>query len=124
MILVSACLIGYDVKYDGSNNFTEIINSWLDHKKAVPVCPEVLGGLSIPRDPAEIVGAAWDEVIAEPEVVALIARMVSEGKLESAVIMLKNSRKCGSSLSSVCKASRKCRKTSGASCGFTGRRVW
>jgi hypothetical protein len=35
--------------------------------------------------PAEIVGAAWDEGISTPEVVALIARMVSEGKLESTV---------------------------------------
>jgi hypothetical protein len=35
--------------------------------------------------PAEVVGAAWDERIASPEVIALIARMVSEGKLESTV---------------------------------------
>lgn len=35
--------------------------------------------------PAEIVGAAWDESISSPEVVALIARMVSEGKLASTV---------------------------------------
>jgi hypothetical protein len=37
------------------------------------------------RHPAEVVGAAWDEVIGTPEVVALIARMVSEGALESNV---------------------------------------
>ncbi len=35
--------------------------------------------------PAEVAGAAWDEGIAAPEVVALIARMVGEGKLESEV---------------------------------------
>jgi hypothetical protein len=37
------------------------------------------------RYPAEIVGAAWDDGISTPEVVALIARMVSEGKLESKI---------------------------------------
>ena len=37
------------------------------------------------RHPAEVVGAAWDELVGSPEVVALIARMVSEGKLESEV---------------------------------------
>ena len=37
------------------------------------------------RYPAEVVGAAWDEGVSTPEVVALIARMVSEGKLESTV---------------------------------------
>ena len=63
MILVSACLIGYDVKYDGSNNFSETISHWVNHKKAVPVCPEVLGGLSIPRDPAELVGGDGDDVL-------------------------------------------------------------
>ena len=35
--------------------------------------------------PAEVVGAAWDEVVGSPEVVAMIARMVSEGKLGSDV---------------------------------------
>ena len=63
MILVSACLVGYDVKYDGSNNFSDIISKWFDEKKAIPVCPEVLGGLSTPRDPAEIVGGDGDDVL-------------------------------------------------------------
>jgi len=63
LILVSACLVGYDVKYDGSNNFSDIISKWFDEKKAIPVCPEVLGGLSTPRDPAEIVGGDGDDVL-------------------------------------------------------------
>src|SRR5262249_30399906 len=35
------------------------------------------------KDPAEVVGAAWDDRIGQPEVVALLARLTSEGKLES-----------------------------------------
>jgi predicted membrane protein DUF2207 len=38
---------------------------------------------NILKHPAEIVGAAWDNRIGQPEVVALLARMTSEGKLES-----------------------------------------
>ena len=63
MILISACLVGFDVKYDGSNNFNEVISEWFATKKAIPVCPEVLGGLSTPRDPAEIVGGDGDDVL-------------------------------------------------------------
>ena len=38
---------------------------------------------NILKHPAEIIGAAWDNRIGQPEVVALLARMTSEGKLES-----------------------------------------
>ncbi|MCQ6276272.1 DUF523 domain-containing protein [Bacillus sp. V3B] len=63
MILVSACLAGFDVKYDGSHNLNLKINKWFEEKKAMPVCPEVLGGLSIPREPAEIVGGDGEDVL-------------------------------------------------------------
>ena len=63
MILVSACLAGFDVKYNGSHNLNEKIKKWFDEKKAIPICPEVLGGLSIPREPAEIVGGEGGDVL-------------------------------------------------------------
>lgn len=63
MILVSACLAGFDVKYDGSHNLNMKINKWFEEKKAIPICPEVLGGLSIPREPAEIVGGDGEDVL-------------------------------------------------------------
>ena len=63
MILVSACLAGFDVKYNGSHNLNEKIKKWFNEKKAIPICPEVLGGLSIPREPAEIVGGEGEDVL-------------------------------------------------------------
>lgn len=61
-ILVSACLLGEDCKYNGGNNFNQTLAEYIARQKAVhegfeviPVCPEVLGGLSTPRIPAEIV---------------------------------------------------------------------
>jgi uncharacterized protein YbbK (DUF523 family) len=53
-VLVSACLIGENCKYDGSNNDCSHIHDFLAAKTYVAVCPEVLGGLSTPRLPAEV----------------------------------------------------------------------
>lgn len=57
-ILISACLLGENVKYDGGNNILERshIATLRTHAELVPVCPEVLGGLPVPRTPAESVG--------------------------------------------------------------------
>lgn len=54
MILVSGCLVGLNCKYSGGNNFNEEIFNLVKEGKAIPVCPEQLGGLATPRNPAEI----------------------------------------------------------------------
>lgn len=54
-ILVSACLLGENCKYNGKNNYSERVAAYVVGHEVIPVCPEVLGGLPIPRDPAEIV---------------------------------------------------------------------
>lgn len=54
MILVSACLVGINCKYNGKNNFHKEIKELVDSGKAIPICPEQLGGLATPRVPAEI----------------------------------------------------------------------
>ncbi len=52
-LLVSACLLGANVKYNGKNNLINI--SKLKEKyELIPFCPEVEGGLPIPRPPSEI----------------------------------------------------------------------
>ncbi len=55
MILVSACLMGIDCKYNGGNNKIEILNELLKDETLIPVCPEQLGGLKTPRNPSEII---------------------------------------------------------------------
>lgn len=54
MILVSACLAGINCKYNGGNNYNEKVFELVKEGKALPVCPEQLGGLTTPRNPAEI----------------------------------------------------------------------
>jgi uncharacterized protein YbbK (DUF523 family) len=54
-ILVSACLMGAKVRYDGRDNLLDhpILKRWKQQGKLVMVCPESLGGLPTPRPPAE-----------------------------------------------------------------------
>ena len=54
MILVSACLAGCNCKYNGKNNNVDQILELVKANKAITICPEVLGGLPTPRQPAEI----------------------------------------------------------------------
>jgi len=62
MILVSACLLGIDCKYNGSNNKNENVLKYLQGKEYVIACPEQLGGLTTPRNPSEIVKIGENEV--------------------------------------------------------------
>ncbi|MBP3039271.1 DUF523 domain-containing protein [Bacillaceae bacterium Marseille-Q3522] len=63
MILVSACLAGMEVRYNGTHRLDEQISKLIAEEKAVPACPELLGGFSVPREPAEIVGGDGEDVL-------------------------------------------------------------
>ncbi|MBR3890898.1 MAG: DUF523 domain-containing protein [Bacilli bacterium] len=53
-VIVSACLIGENCKYNGGNNKREKIIEYLKDKEVILVCPEVMGGMSTPRLKSEI----------------------------------------------------------------------
>ena len=52
-VLVSACLLGENCKYNGGNNRDEKVLAFLQDKEVIPVCPERI--LGMPRTPMEIV---------------------------------------------------------------------
>ena len=54
-IVVSACLLGENCKYNGGNNYSDAIAEFVKGREVIPVCPERLAGLGIPREPIEIV---------------------------------------------------------------------
>ena len=54
-ILVSACLLGRNCKYNGGNNHCPAVIEYVEGYEVIPVCPEVLAGLGTPRIPIEIV---------------------------------------------------------------------
>ncbi|WP_031516318.1 DUF523 domain-containing protein [Desulfofalx alkaliphila] len=63
-ILVSACLAGQNCRYDGGNNLDLCIAKMVEEGRAIPVCPEEMGGLPTPRLPCEIKGGDGRDVIA------------------------------------------------------------
>ncbi|MGE7091973.1 DUF523 domain-containing protein [Lysinibacillus sp. NPDC048646] len=63
MILISACLAGLKVRYNGTDSLDEKIQQLVNENEAVTVCPELMGGFSTPREPAEIVGGDGEDVL-------------------------------------------------------------
>ncbi len=55
-VIVSACLLGINCKYNGGNNRDPLVVELFKRGVAVPLCPEQLGGLPTPRPPAKIAG--------------------------------------------------------------------
>lgn len=53
-IAVSACLLGHNCKYNGGNNRSQKVLHFIEGHEVIPVCPEVAGGLPIPRIPVEL----------------------------------------------------------------------
>ena len=61
-VLVSACIMGVNCKYNGKNNENIAAMNFLKDKEVISICPEVLAGMKIPRSCAETVdGRAVDE---------------------------------------------------------------
>ncbi|MBW2631191.1 MAG: DUF523 domain-containing protein [Deltaproteobacteria bacterium] len=63
MIIVSACLLGLNCRYDGESRPDEDLLSSASRKLFVPICPEQLGGLPTPRAPSEIIGGDGLDVL-------------------------------------------------------------
>jgi uncharacterized protein YbbK (DUF523 family) len=64
-ILVSACLLGQPVRYDGGSHgpFDQLL-AWQTEGRLVPLCPEVAGGLPTPRPAAEVPGGSGRQALA------------------------------------------------------------
>lgn len=99
-IIVSGCLFGCDCRYKGDNCKCEELLALADEHILIPVCPEQMGGLSTPRDPAEIVG---DKVISnhgkdvtyEYTKGAETALHIAKVNNADAVVLKANSPSCG-----------------------------
>ena len=54
-ILVSACLLGENCKYNGGSNYNPAVAEYVKGKEVLPICPEMMAGMGCPRTPIEIV---------------------------------------------------------------------
>ncbi len=61
--LVSACLCGIPCRYDGTSSPNKDVVELVREGRAIPICPEVLGGLSIPRIGMDLVGGEGKDVL-------------------------------------------------------------
>jgi uncharacterized protein YbbK (DUF523 family) len=64
-ILISACLLGNPVRYNGTDLLLDhpLLKQWEKEGRLISICPEVAGGLPTPRAPAEIVGGDGNTVL-------------------------------------------------------------
>jgi len=60
MKIVSACLAGINCRYDGKNKLNRKVQALVKKGEAIVICPEQLGGLSTPREPASLTGDGYD----------------------------------------------------------------
>ncbi|WP_102275606.1 DUF523 domain-containing protein [Cytobacillus massiliigabonensis] len=99
MILVSSCLAGLEVRYNGTHSLDHKIRRLLEENKAITVCPELLGGFSTPRQPAEIIGGNGEDVLdGKAKVVEITGRDVTELYIKGAYLTLKKAIEIGASI--------------------------
>lgn len=99
-IVVSACLLGENCKYNGGNNFSPAVEEFVRGREVIAVCPECLAGLGVPREPIEIVdgkvqhrdGSSVDEALRRA-VGEILAQL--EGEEIECVILKSRSPTCG-----------------------------
>jgi uncharacterized protein YbbK (DUF523 family) len=113
MILVSSCLAGLEVRYNGTHSLNNKIRKLVEENKAITICPELIGGFSTPREPAEIIGGNGEDVLdGKAKVVDKSGKDVTELYIKGAyatlkkakeinatiVVLKENSPSCGSSM--------------------------
>ena len=96
MILVSSCLAGMKVRYNGTDQLDERIRQLVEEKKAVMVCPELLGGFQTPRPPAEITSGTGEDVLdGRAKVIDQLGQDVTEMYVAGAMATLKAAQEVG-----------------------------
>lgn len=91
-VVVSACLLGKNCKYNGGNNYNSAVAEFVRDKEVLPVCPELMAGMGCPRTPIEIVdGVLMDRDgknvdVAMREAVATAMKQISSKEILCAVL--------------------------------------
>ncbi|HUW35366.1 MAG TPA: DUF523 domain-containing protein [Planctomycetota bacterium] len=62
-VLISACLLGINTRYDGGNRQNDELLEQLKGRTLIPVCPEQLGGMPTPRPPSSLQGCSGEQVL-------------------------------------------------------------
>lgn len=106
MYIISACLLGHNCKYNGGNNRHPGVLRFADRHSFCTVCPESMGGLMAPREPAERIadkvmsrsGEDWSEAFLRGACHALrlgLEEAERRGEPLEGAILKANSPSCG-----------------------------
>lgn len=102
-LLISACLLGVNCKYNGGNNALppEVLARLRQRYRLIPVCPETAGGLPIPREPSErrdgrVISRSGQDVTAAFRKGAEAAAALAERFGAKKALLKSNSPSCGS----------------------------
>ena len=99
-IMVSACLMGENCKYNGGSNRNEKVLELIQDHEVILICPEVMGGLPTPRIPAEItedrvMTRDGRDVTGEYQRGARLALALAEKEQPDLIILQSRSPSCG-----------------------------
>lgn len=109
VILASACLLGVECRFDGTHKRLSKIHRTLSGTAVVPLCPEVAGGLGIPRAPAEIAAGSGDDVLdGRSYVLTASGRDVTKAYLHGAALATEAAIRFGATLALLKERSPSC----------------
>lgn len=102
-LLISSCLCGNNVKYNGGNNKLELLDKIKEKFELYLVCPEVFGGLSTPRNPSEqvkdkVLSNLGTDVTEQFQEGAKIALAIAKKNNIKIALFKESSPSCGSTL--------------------------
>jgi len=96
-VMISACLLGIECRYDGRHSRCSDLIDFLPSIHAIPFCPEQLGGLTTPRSPADIRGGdGYDVLAGRAKVVNNLGHDVTDPFARGAHVALSMARLTGS----------------------------
>jgi len=126
-VLVSACLLGEPVRHNGAHKRSDdqILQRWIQEGRVVAVCPEIAGGLPVPRPAAEIAGGAdgFNVLAGHAKVFDVNGRDVSHHFLNGANIALQTARAHGIRIAILKEGSPSCGSSFTYDGTFTSTRV-
>ena len=125
-VLISACLLGEKVRYDGNSLFqsSEIIQGWVNEGRVLSICPEVSAGMSVPRVPAEIFGGEGSGVLSgKTSVIEASGKNVTDLYLSAAKNALALCKKNGINTAVLAEFSPSCGSSSIYNGDFSGTKI-
>jgi len=99
-LLISACLVGENCRYDGKNCFNPLIEKLKAKYELILICPEYMGGLPIPRAPSErrdgmVMSSKGVDVSVEYEIGAKLSLFLARENNVVGAVLKEKSPSCG-----------------------------